>query len=676
MTSDEQRIEELRALLQRAAYAYYVLDAPIMGDAVYDGLYQELQALEQRYPHRITADSPTQRVGAAPATQLVAVAHRIPLYSLDNAFGVAEMAAWEDRLGRVLGDRPCSYVCELKIDGSALALTYEQGVLVRGATRGDGTMGEEVTGNVRTIRSIPLRLLTDHPPEWLEVRGEVFLPLGMFAQINRDRLEAGLEPFANPRNAAAGTLRQLDPRVVAARHLDFFAYTVHLPESEGVLDQWQALAYLETLGFRVSGARQLCPDLAAVGAFYAHWQQARQGLPYMTDGVVVKVNEGSAQQDLGFTQKVPRWAIAWKYPAEEVPTRLVGVTFQVGRTGAITPVAELEPVLLAGTTVSRATLHNGDRLRELGLHVGDTVIVRKAGEIIPEVVQVVMELRSPAAVPVSMPSHCPECGQALHQEDTEAATRCVNSHCPALVRGGVAHWVSRGALNIDGIGEKLIRQLVETQQVQTVADLYTLTLEQLMSLDRLGTKSATKVLNAITQSKQQPLSRLLFGLGIRHVGSVTAKILTESFGSLHELMTAPPEAIASIHGIGPETAQALADWFQDPAHRHLIQRLGELGFNLVSATTPTTTLHPAIAGKTFVITGSLETLTRDAAKSKILTSGGKVSDSLSKKTDYLVVGVDPGSKLTKAQNLGTPCLSEVEFLSLWGMPQCDAVAEN
>ncbi|NJK35521.1 MAG: NAD-dependent DNA ligase LigA [Oscillatoriales cyanobacterium SM2_2_1] len=676
MTSDERRIEELRTLLQRAAYAYYVLDDPIMDDAVYDGLYQELQSLEQRYPHRVTADSPTQRVGATPAAQLVSVAHRIPLYSLDNAFDAAEMAAWEDRLGRVLGDRSCSYVCELKIDGSALALTYEQGVLVRGATRGDGTMGEEVTGNVRTIRSIPLRLLTDSPPEWLEVRGEVFLPLGVFAQINRDRLEAGLEPFANPRNAAAGTLRQLDPRVVAARHLDFFAYTVHLPESKGGLDQWQALAYLESLGFRVSGERRLCSDLGAVGGFYEHWQRARQGLPYLTDGVVVKVNERAVQQDLGFTQKVPRWAIAWKYPAEAVPTRLVGVTFQVGRTGAITPVAELEPVLLAGTTVSRATLHNGDHLRELGIHAGDTVVVRKAGEIIPEVVQVVVELRSPTAVPVTMPSHCPECAQALHQEDSEAATRCVNSQCPALVRGGVAHWVSRGALNIDGIGEKLIRQLVDTQQVQTVADLYTLTLEQLMSLDRLGTKSATKVLSAITQSKQQPLSRLLFGLGIRHVGSVTAKILTEAFGSLHELMSAPPAAIASIHGIGPETAQALSDWFQDPAHRHLIQRLGDLGFDLISAATPTTTLHPAIAGKTFVITGSLETLTRDAAKAKILASGGKVSDSLSKKTDYLVVGAEPGSKLTKAQNLGTPCLSEVEFLSLWGTTQCDAVAEN
>jgi DNA ligase (NAD+) len=472
----------------------------------------------------------------------------------------------------------------------------------------------------------------------------------------------------------------LDPRIVASRRLDFFAYTVHGPEQAEPLDQWQALAYLESMGFRVSQSRQHCPDLAAVGGFYAFWQQERQGLPYLTDGVVIKVHEAAAQRILGFTQKVPRWAIAWKYPAEEVPTPLVGVTFQVGRTGAITPVAELKPVVLAGTTVSRATLHNGDRLRELDLHIGDTVVVRKAGEIIPEVVQVLPQLRPAGASLVTMPSHCPECAQPVHREDSEAAMRCVNPQCPALVRGAIAHWVSRAALNIDGIGEKLIRQLVATQQVRTVADLYTLNLEQLLALDRLATKSATKLLSAIAQSRQQPVDRVLYGLGIRHVGSVTAKVLIDAFGSLGTLMAATPEEISQIHGVGPEIAQSVWHWCHDPAHQHLIACLEDLGFRLMappsSGVAEERPSHPAIAHKTFVITGSLTSLTREDAKAKILASGGKVSDSLSKKTDYLVVGAEAGSKLAKAQKLGTACLSETEFLNLWATTPSDAVGES
>ncbi|MDX1976901.1 MAG: NAD-dependent DNA ligase LigA [Pseudanabaenaceae cyanobacterium bins.68] len=655
----DTRLAELRTILNQANHAYYVLAQPTLSDSVYDALYRELVELEQKFPDLVTPDSPTQRVGATPAGQFSTVAHRLPLYSLENAFDYGEMQAWQERSRRLVGD--LTYTCELKIDGAALALSYEYGVLVRVATRGDGTQGEEITANGRTIRSIPLRLHLDNPPPWLEVRGEAFMPLNVFEQLNHARITAAEPPFANPRNAVAGTLRQLDAKVVSQRHLDFFAYTLHLPPEFALGRQSEMLDFLSAIGFRVNPHRQVCKDLAAVQAYYDHWQTARHDLPYLTDGTVIKVDDLELQARLGFTQKFPRWAIAWKYPALELPTRLLAVTIQVGRTGALTPVAELEPVQLAGTKVSRATLHNRDRLASLDLHLGDQVIIRKAGEIIPEVVGVIPELRPIGAVAVTMPDHCPECGSVVQKLDQEAVTRCLNPTCPAIVRGSIRHWVSRDALDIQGLGEKIIYQLVETGLVQTIADLYRLELGQLFQLERLGEKSATKILEAIARSKQQPWSRVIYGLGIRHVGAVNAVILAEHFPSLDLIAAANLEAIAAIHGIGIEIAQAVIQWFSLPQNQALIAQLSALGIT-TRQTQPT---HPPqnrlLEGKTLVITGTFTRLSREQLQQLIKDQGGKVSASVSSKTDYVLVGQNPGSKLTKAENLGIPCVHEPEL---------------
>ncbi|MCY7284411.1 MAG: NAD-dependent DNA ligase LigA, partial [Cyanobacteria bacterium CAN_BIN43] len=477
----QPRIEELRQLLQKASYEYYVLDAPVMEDAVYDRLYRELQDLEAQYPQLITTDSPTQRVGERPATQFISVRHNIPLYSLENAFGAEELAQWQERWKRVApAVETAEYVCELKIDGNALALTYENGLLVRGATRGDGISGEEITQNIRTIRSIPLRLHLENPPPIVEVRGEAFLPLDVFQKINQEREKTGDALFANPRNAAAGTLRQLDARKVAQRQLDFFPYTLHLPPTDAnspdavpvLSSQWDALEWLQQAGFRVNPNRQLCASLPDVVDYCDRWSRDRLNLAYMTDGVVVKLNSLALQEKLGFTQKFPRWAIAFKYPAEEAPTVVENISVNVGRTGAVTPLAELRPVLLAGTTVSRATLHNGDRIAELDIRVGDTVIVRKAGEIIPEVLRVLTELRPVGTSPFQMPSHCPECSEALFRPEGEAVLRCINTSCSAILRGALVHWAGRDAMDINGLGEKWVLQLVDRQLIRTVADLY------------------------------------------------------------------------------------------------------------------------------------------------------------------------------------------------------------
>ncbi|ERT08682.1 DNA ligase, NAD-dependent [Lyngbya aestuarii BL J] len=674
-TSDiQQRVQKLSQQLHLASYAYYVLDAPIMEDAIYDQLYRELQQLETDYPQLITPDSPTQRVGEKPATQFTSVRHNIPLYSLENAFNTQELKAWEQRGQKVLkteekeinSSEPL-YICELKIDGSALALTYENGILVRGTTRGDGVTGEEITQNVKTIRSIPLRLKLENPPPKVEVRGEAFLSVNIFDKINQERQKNGESLFANPRNAAAGTLRQLDSKIVRSRQLDFFAYTLHLEEL-ALKTQWDALELLQEMGFKVNPNRQLCPSLTEVQNYFQSWESSRQNLPYMTDGVVVKINPLSRQEQLGFTQKFPRWAIALKYPAEEAPTKLLAVTVQVGRTGALTPVAELEPLQLAGTTVQRATLHNSDRIAELDLHIGDTVIVRKAGEIIPEVVRNLPELRPTNAQPFQMPTHCPECGQAVVKPQTEAVTRCINTSCPAILRGSLIHWCSRDAVDINGVGEKLVQQLVERELVSSVADLYELTVEKLTQLERMGEKSATKIVNAITESKSQPWARVLYGLGIRHVGSVNAELLTQKFSTVEQLANSTPADIEGVHGIGVEIAVAVHQWFNVPANQALIERLKQQGLNLASQPSTPESLSEKqdlkLSGKTFVLTGTLPNLKRDEAKKLIQTAGGKVTSSVSSKTDYVVVGEDAGSKLTKAQELGISQLSEAELLEL------------
>ncbi|SRR5579883_163845 len=681
-----QRVQDLRKLLWQANYEYYVLDAPTMPDAVYDQLYRELQNLEARHPELITPDSPTQRVGDRPASQFVSVKHNIPLYSLENAFSNDDLAKWQERWRRVVPDvTEFDYVCELKIDGNALALTYENGLLVRGVTRGDGIAGEDITQNVKTIRSIPLRLNLDNPPPVVEVRGEAFLPLSSFEQINQEREQAGEALFANPRNAAAGTLRQLDSKIVARRKLDFFAYTLHFGSGDLRLEsgesnptpdsplptphsQWDCLELLKQMGFRVNPERQQCADLQTVQTYCDRWSLDRTRLPYMTDGVVVKINSLALQAQLGFTQKFPRWAIALKYPAEEAPTIIEQISVNVGRTGAVTPLAEMRPVQLAGTTVSRATLHNSDRVAELDVRAGDTVIVRKAGEIIPEVVRVLFELRPEGTIPYQMPTHCPDCGQGLVKPIDEAVTRCINASCPAILRGALVHWASRQALDINGLGEKLVLQFVDTGLVESVADLYDITVDQLLHLERMGKKSAEKLVQAIADSKHQPWARVLYGLGIRHVGSVNAQILAQRFTSVEALAAADVGAIATVFGIGQEIAQSVYDWFQNPGNQQLIQRLKTAGLQLAGDVVQPTQTNAAIAGKTFVVTGTLPTLKREDAKALIQNAGGKVTDSVSKKTDYLVVGEDAGSKLEKAQSLGIPQLSEADLLTLLTPP--------
>ena len=673
----EARTTELRRLLNRAAHAYYVLDAPEMEDPVYDRLYRELLELETAHPELITPDSPTQRVGGSPAEGFQSVAHRIGLLSLDNAFSAEELEAWYGRLLKVLdrtGD--LAMVGELKIDGNALALSYGQGLLVRAATRGDGEHGEEITANVRTIQSVPLRLQLERPPEWVEVRGEALIPDGVFAGINAEREGRGEALFANPRNACAGTLRQLDPKVVAARRLDFFAYTLHLPDDwqPGPGDpprprsQWESLQWLQAAGFKVNPNAALLPDLAGVEAFFTTWDTGRRALAYATDGVVVKLNDLRLQDAAGFTQKAPRWAIALKYPAEEAPSRLLRLAYQVGRTGVVTPVAEFEPVPLAGTTVSRATLHNADRLAELDLHAGDTIVVRKAGEIIPEVVRVLPDLRPAGAARLELPHVCPECGSELVREEGEAATRCVNSSCPAILRGALRHWVSKGALDVDGMGAKLIEQLVDRGLLRSIADLYGLDAALLASLDRMGAKSAENLVAALAASKAQPWHRQLYGLGIHHVGEVNAKGLAKAFPSAADLATATantPESITAVFGIGTEIAQSLQQWFATPANQLLLQALERLGFSLAAeaeelATGPETPL----TGQTFVLTGSLPSLSRSAAQALIEAAGGKVSGSVSKKTSYLVAGEEAGSKLSKAKSLGVAVLDQAGLLEL------------
>ena len=681
---DSERAAELRQLLTRAAHAYYVLDAPELEDSVYDRLYRELLDLETAHPELVMADSPTQRVGGTPSEGFTSVAHRIPLFSLDNAFSPEELRSWYARLLKVLDKEPRAeaplpalpMVGELKIDGNALALSYENGLLTRGTTRGDGEKGEEITANVRTIASIPLRLHLDHPPAWVEVRGEALIPDRTFAAINADRAARDEPLFANPRNACAGTLRQLDPKVVASRRLDFFAYTVHLPDDWVGLrptSQWESLSWLRSAGFRVNPNAALLPDLAAVETFFNVWDSRRHDLDYATDGVVVKLDDLRLQESAGFTQKAPRWAIALKYPAEEAPSRLLRLTCQVGRTGVITPVAEFEPVALAGTNVSRATLHNADRLAELDLHSGDTIVVRKAGEIIPEVLRVLPELRPEGALPLDLPYQCPSCNSDLVRENGEAATRCVNISCPAILQGALRHWVGKGALDVEGLGGKLIEQLVERGLVRSVSDLYRLDVALLSSLERMGEKSAENLVTAIDASRSKPWARQLYALGVHHVGEVNAKALAAAFpdvSTLAQTAVDHPEVITELHGIGQEITQSLQQWFSTRANQALVQQLREVGLSLAATEQERKDLASrsdedgTLSGQTVVITGTLPSMSRAQAKELIEAAGGKVSGSVSKKTSFVLAGEEAGSKLEKANKLGIRVIDEAGLIAL------------
>ncbi len=657
----QERLQTLRQLLAEWGYAYYVLDDPKVSDAVYDQHYQELKALEAQFPDLITPDSPTQRVGDRPLERLPSVTHRVPLYSLENAFSYEDLKTWEERLIKLAG-RDLEFVCELKIDGSANALSYRDGLFVQGATRGDGIQGEEITQNLRTIHAIPLKLQGPSIPPELEVRGEVFLPREEFARINQERLERGEKLFANPRNACAGTLRQLDSRVVAVRRLGFFAYTAHFSKAT---TQWEVLQQLKAFGFGVNPNSKLCKGLEEVHAFCEYWEEARHQLPYETDGVVIKINELSTQQELGFTSKFPRWAIAFKYPPEEAATLVRSIEIQVGRTGALTPVAELQPVLISGSTVSRATLHNQDRIQELDVRAGDTVIVRKAGEIIPEILRVIPELRPEGTVVYEFPHLCPECQTPVVRTPGEAVTRCPNPQCPATIRGRLIHWCS--ALDIEGMGDKLIAQLVSIQAVQSVADIYSLTAQQLQQLERMGEKSAVKIIEQIQRSLEQPWSRILYGLGIRHIGSSVSAELARAFPSAEHLSQATSEAINNLYGFGEETAQAVVDWFQAPENQALLERLRSYGFSLANQDNQQPTSN-VLVGKTFVITGTLPSLSREECTALIESHGGKVTSSVSSRTSYLVAGEKAGSKLTKAEQLGVTVLTEDQLHTLLTVP--------
>jgi DNA ligase (NAD+) len=656
-----KRIEELRELLNKYNYEYYVLDRPSVPDAEYDRLMQELIALEEQYPDLKTKDSPSQRVGGEALDAFQKVEHRTPMLSLANAFNEGDLRDFDRRVRQEVGD-DVMYVCELKIDGLAVSVRYEDGYFVQGATRGDGVTGEDITENLKTIRSLPLRL---NEPVTLEARGEAYMPKASFERLNEQRRKRGEELFANPRNAAAGSLRQLDPKIAASRHLDLFVYGLANAEELGIDSHSAALDYLQQLGFKTNPERRRCANIDEVIQFVNEWQEKRPHLPYEIDGIVVKVDSFEQQEQLGATAKSPRWAIAYKFPAEEVVTKLIDIELSVGRTGVVTPTAILEPVRVAGTTVQRATLHNEDFIREKDIRIGDSVIIKKAGDIIPEVVNVVPDRRTGEEVPFVMPTHCPECASELVRLEGEVALRCINPKCPAQIREGLIHFVSRQAMNIEGLGEKVISQLFREGLIHDVADIYRLTKEQLIRLERMGEKSATNLLHAIEASKQNSLERLLFGLGIRHVGAKAAKVLAEHFETMDRLQTATKEELMAIHEIGEKMADSIVTYFSKPEVKELLNELRAYGVNMEYKGPKTPNpgdVHSYFAGKTVVLTGKLESLSRNEAKEKIEQLGGKVTGSVSKNTDLVIAGADAGSKLAKAQQLNIEIWDEARFL--------------
>ncbi len=657
----EERVTELNELLRNYGHAYYVLDKPSVPDAVYDQLLHELIELETVYPDLIFPDSPTQRVGGTPLSNFEKVRHERPMLSLSNVFNEEDLRDFDKRVRGGAGDS-VEYVCELKIDGLAVSLHYEDGKFVRGLTRGDGRVGEDITVNLRTVRSIPLKL---KEPVSVEVRGEVFMPKKSFHALNTDREERGEELFANPRNAAAGSLRQLDSKIAAKRNLDVFIYGIGGDgETYGLNEHDESLRYLTELGFKTNGERKVCRSVEEVLAYIERWTDARNQLSYEIDGIVIKVNRFLHQQDLGFTAKSPKWATAYKFPAEEVMTTVRDIELSIGRTGVVTPTAILEPVAVAGTTVQRASLHNEDLIRERDIRIGDKVIIRKAGDIIPEVVKALIEMRSGDEQPFEMPTECPACASELVRIEGEVALRCVNPKCPAQIVEGMIHFVSRNAMNIDGLGEKVIEQLYREGLIQDVSDLYALTKEQLLELERMGDKSASNLIEAIGASKSNSMERLLFGLGIRHVGERGARILSDHFGSMDQLMQASLEELIEIHEIGDKMADAVVTYFEKEEVASLVERLRERGVNLSYTGTIVRVEEGAnaFAGKKIVLTGKLENMTRQEAGARIEALGGKLTGSVSKKTDLLIAGEEAGSKLDKAQDLGVEVWNEERLL--------------
>jgi DNA ligase (NAD+) len=654
--SPAQEIEALRAELRHHEELYYVYDNPEISDADYDALMARLQALEAEHPDLLTPDSPTQRVGGRPAERFEQYVHRRPMLSLDNSYNIEDLRAFDERCRKLADGRAFEYVAELKIDGLSISLHYKDGVLVRGVTRGDGRIGEDVTQNARTIRTVPLRLKEARAESEIEVRGEAYLARKVFERINAEREEADEPRFANPRNAASGTIRQLDPKIVAARRLDLFAYDTLAGDRKTFDTHWQALDWLERAGFRV-GPHVLCTTIDEVIAFCNEWEGQRDGLEYEIDGVVVKVNSTALQDEFGATTKSPRWAIAYKYPARQATTQIKEIIVQVGRTGALTPVALLEPVQLAGTTVSRATLHNEDEIKRLDVRIGDYVLIEKSGEIIPKVLKVVTARRTGAEKRFRMPKTCPVCGGVISRPEGEVVARCVAADCTAQLKARLLHFASRRAMRIEGLGDALAEQFVQPKLVSDVAGLYALTLEQVAGLERMAEKSASNLLAQIEASKQRDLPQLVYGLGIRHVGERTAALLARAFRSLDRLGAASIEALDEIPEIGLTVAESVHDWFADEGNRALCERLRAAGVRTELAGDAATT-DEAFAGKQFVLTGRLETMTRDEARALIEGRGGRVTSSVSKKTDYVVAGAEAGSKLDKARELKLNVIDE------------------
>jgi DNA ligase (NAD+) len=660
----EARILELRKQIEHHNRLYHTEDRPEITDQEYDNLVRELQGLEDLFPDMVTPDSPTQRVGSAPLAAFEKVVHKTPMLSLGNAFGEEDLRDFDRRVRQAVGNQNVRYVCELKIDGLAISLHYEDGVFVKGATRGDGTTGEDITQNLRTIRSIPLRLTR---PVTIEVRGEAFMPRAAFEKLNKEREERGEALFANPRNSAAGSLRQLDPRIAASRQLDTFIYAIGDLQGVDVESHSEGLDLLESLGFKVNKERRTFDNIDDVIDFVNSWVEKRPQLAYDIDGMVIKVDSYVQQQELGFTAKSPRWAVAYKFPAEEAITVLKGIEVSVGRTGTVTPTAILEPVSLAGTTVKRASLHNEDIIREKGLLIGDHVMVKKAGDIIPEIIAVLPERRDGSETPFAMPTHCPECGSELVRLEEEVALRCINPMCPAQIREGIIHFVSRQAMNIEGLGEKVVASLFEKDIIRSVADLYYLHQQRdvLLGLERMGEKSVDNLLTAIETSKENSLERLLFGLGIRLVGAKAARVLAEHFGEMDGIMAANEEDLTVIDEIGPKMASSIVGYFRQPQAQAVIERLKAAGVNMsykgirveAGADLP-------LSGKTVVLTGTLATMTRQEAEEAIARLGGKVTGSVSKKTDLVIAGEKAGSKLEKAEKLGVSVMDEAGFREL------------
>jgi DNA ligase (NAD+) len=657
-----QEIEKLREEIRRHEELYYVQDNPEIADAEYDALLEKLQQLEQQHPEFITLDSPTQRVGGRPAEAFSEVVHRHPMLSLDNSYNIDELRAFDQRCQRLAEGRPLDYVAEMKIDGLSISLHYEDQILARGVTRGDGRIGEDVTQNARTIRSVPLKLSgkAKAVAKEIGVRGEVFISRKVFERINAEQEELGQPRLANPRNAAAGTIRQLDSRKVAARKLDMFAYDLITAGRKPFATHWEALNWMEQAGFRVNPLRELCGSIEEVIDFAGRMEAKRDDLDYEIDGLVVKVNSTALQEEFGATNKAPRWAIAYKYAARQATTQVLSISVQVGRTGALTPVANLEPVSLAGTTVSRATLHNPDEVKRLGIRIGDWVLIEKGGDVIPKVLKVIESKRTGQEKTFRMPKKCPVCGGEISRPEGEVVSRCIAADCPAQLKGRLLHFASRRAMRIEGLGESLVDQFVQSGKVHDAGDLYSLTLEDVASLERMATKSASNLLAQIEASKERDLPNLIYALGLRHVGDRTATTLARQFGSLEKLSKATVEELDDVPEIGLTVAQSVRDWFDDEGNLELCRRLKLAGVR----TEMRKAAGPAdgrFAGKVFVLTGTLERYTRDEAKAAIESRGGRVASSVSKKTDYVVAGEEAGSKLDKATALGVTVVDEDSF---------------